>query len=155
MKYYSEVLDKVFETEKELKAAEKAKADEEAKKAEAKALVKKESDIVNVAFAARNAARHDYNEKVLEARKAYNDGVKALREKYEASLKEVTEARQKAEEDFEIKLKEFSKNHPEGYRLTLKDGDNVATYVNSEKYDTSIFDDFNALFDTIRNFRLW
>ena len=43
MKYYSDTLDKLFETEKELKDAEKADAEEKAKKEEAKLVVKKES----------------------------------------------------------------------------------------------------------------
>ena len=34
MKYYSETLDKIFETEKELKVAEKADAEKKAKKEE-------------------------------------------------------------------------------------------------------------------------
>ena len=155
MKYYSEILDKNFDSVKELEKAEKEHADAEAKKAEAKALVKKESEVVNEAFAARNAARRAYNEKVLEARKTYNDSVKALREQYENSLKEVIEAKDKAEEEYSNKLAVFQKAHPEGYRLTLKDGDNVVTLTGYEKYETDMFDSFDRLLDTIRNFKLW
>jgi len=131
MKYYSEVLDKVFETEKELKAAEKADADEKAKKEEAKALVKKESTEVEDSFKARNAARHAYNEKLVEARKIYNEALRKAKDEFEASLKESTEALEKAEADYDTRLKAFQKAHPEGYHITLKDGDNVVTYTNN------------------------
>lgn len=154
MLYYSEILDKKFSTEKELKEAEDAKAEAEAKKAEAKALVKKESEVVNDAFVARNAARRSYNEAVLEARKAYNEKVKAAQEEFNKSIEDVVEAKKKAEDDFNDKLSEFNKSHPEGYRITLKDGDNVVTYYNQEtKYNTSWFDEFNSIFDVLR--KLW
>lgn len=154
-KYYSDVLDKIFDTEEELEKAEKEHEEAEAKKAEAKALVKKECEVVNDAFVARNAARHTYNEKVLEARKIYNDEVKAAQEKYQKSLEEVTANKTAAEKEFDTKLAEFKNNHPEGYRLNLKDGDQVATYVVTPdvKYNVDIFDDFDRLFDSIRNIR--
>jgi len=152
--YYSETLNKYFDTEEEcVKAEEELKA-AEAKKAEAKALVKKEADVVNTAFVARNAARHEYNEKVLEARKTYNDKVRAAQEEYNKALEEVTTKKLEAEKEFDAKLKEFGKNHPEGYRLTLKDGDQVATYVNQEtKYNLDIWDDFDRIFEAVRNTR--
>ena len=62
MKYYSEILNKNFDTEQELVKAEEEHKAEQAKKEEAKALVKKESSEVEDAFKARNAARHAYNE---------------------------------------------------------------------------------------------
>ena len=149
MKYYSEVLDKVFETEKELKAAEKADAEEKAKKEEAKALVKKESSEVEDTFKARNAARHAYNEKLVEARKTYNDTLRKAKDEFEASLKESTEALEKAEADYDTRLKAFQKAHPEGYRLTLKDGDNVVTLTSSPvEYQIR---DINKEFDNMLN----
>ena len=153
MKYYSEVLDKVFETEKELKAAEKADAEEKAKKEEAKALVKKESSEVEDAFKARNAARHAYNEKLVEARKAYNEALRKAKDEFEASLKESTEALEKAEADYDTRLKAFQKAHPEGYRITLKDGDNVVTYTGSQTdYPvTSVSKDFDEILNMFSN----
>lgn len=153
MKYYSEVLDKVFETEKELKAAEKEKAEEEKRKADAKALVKKESDIVNAAFVARNTARKAYNDKVSESYKIYLEKVKAAREEYENSIKEVVEAKNKAEAEFDTKYREFDKNHPEGYRLCLKDGDDVLTVNQEKRYNADFFDTFNKLAEMM--FKNW
>ena len=158
MKYYSETLDKIFETEKELKVAEKADAEEKAKKEEAKLVVKKESSEVEDAFKARNAARHTYNEKLVEARKTYNAALRKAKDEFEASLKESTEALEKAETDYDNKLKAFQKAHAEGYRLVLKDGDNVVTYTsNPVDYQVkSISKEFDDMLDMFSNFlRHW
>ena len=158
MKYYSETLDKIFETEKELKVAEKADAEEKAKKEEAKLVVKKESSEVEDAFKARNAARKAYNEKLVEARKTYNAVLRKAKDEFEASLKESTEALEKAETDYDNKLKAFQKAHPEGFRLALKDGDNVVTYAsNPVEYQVkSISKEFDDMLDMFSNFlRRW
>ena len=91
MKYYSDTLDKIFETEKELKDAEKADAEEKAKKEEAKLAVKKESSEVEDAFKARNVARRAYNEKLVEARKTYNAALRKAKDEFEADLVLVVE----------------------------------------------------------------
>lgn len=157
MKYYSEVLDKVFETEKELNAAEKADADEKAKKEEAKALVKKESSEVEDAFKVRNAARREYNEKLIASRKTYNEALKKAKKEFEASLKESTEALEKAETDYDTKLKAFQKAHPEGYRICLKDGDNVVTLTsNPIEFSRNLNDEFDDMLDMFSNLlRRW
>ena len=158
MKYYSETLDKIFETEKELKVAEKADAEEKAKKEEAKLVVKKESSEVEDAFKARNAARKAYNEKLVEARKTYNEALRKTKDEFEADLKESTEALEKAEADYDTKLKAFQKAHPEGYRLSLKDGDNVVTYTSNpvEYQIKDISKEFDDMLDLFSDFlRRW
>ena len=158
MKYYSETLDKVFETEKELKDAEKADAEEKAKKEEAKLAVKKESSEVEDAFKARNATRKAYNEKLVEARKTYNEALRKAKDECESSLKESTEALEKAEADYDTKLKAFQKAHPEGYRLSLKDGDNVVTYTSNpiEYQVKDISKEFDDMLDLFSDFlRRW
>ena len=154
MKYYSDTLDKLFETEKELEDAEKADAEEKAKKEEAKLAVKKESSEVEDAFKARNVARKAYNEKLVEARKTYNAAFREAKDEFEADLKESTEALEKAEADYDTKLKAFQKAHPEGYRLSLKDGDNVVTYTSNPieyqiKDISKEFDDMLDLFSDL------
>ena len=154
MKYYSDTLDKLFETEKELEDAEKADAEEKAKKEEAKLAVKKESSEVEDAFKARNVARKAYNEKLVEARKTYNAALREAKDEFEADLKESTEALEKAEADYDTKLKAFQKAHPEGYRLSLKDGDNVVTYTSNPieykiKDISKEFDDMLDLFSDL------
>lgn len=149
MKYYSEILNKNFDTEKELVEAEEDHKAEQAKKEEAKALVKKESTEVEEAFKARNAARHAYNEKLIELKKAYNETVKQAEKEFTNGLKDVTEAKDKAENEYSTKLSAFQKAHPEGYHITLKDGDNVVTYTsNPTEYQvrSTIDDDLLDLF---------
>ena len=151
MKYYSEKLDKIFDTQEALKEAEEKHEAEQAKKAEAKALVAKESAEVNDAFKARNAARKAYNETLIEARKTYNEALQKARDEFEASLDESTKALKEAEEDYDTKLKAFQKAHPEGYHLTLKDGDNVVTYTGNliDEHSKALakeFDEINNLF---------
>ena len=158
MKYYSEILDKKFDSEKELVKAEEEHKAELTKKEEAKALVKKESSEVEDAFKARNAARHAYNEKLVEARKIYNEALRKAKDEFEASLKESTEALEKAEADYDTRLKAFQKAHPEGYHITLKDGDNVVTYTGSQTdYPvTSISKEFDDMLNMFSNFlRRW
>ena len=158
MKYFSEVLNKNFDTEKELVEAEEEHKAEQAKKEEAKLVVKKESLEVEDAFKARNAARKAYNEKLVEARKTYNEVLRKAKDEFEASLKESTEALEKAEADYDNKLKAFQKAHPEGYRLSLKDGDNVVTYTsNPVDYQVkSISKEFDDMLDMFSNFlRRW
>ncbi len=153
MKYYSDVLDKVFETEKELETAEKADAEEKAKKEEAKLAVKKESAEVEDAFKARNAARKAYNEKLVAARKSYNEDIRAAEKKFKDSLEQVTATKDKAEADYATKLKDFQKAHPEGYHITLKDGDNVVTYTSDPVNDQiRIFDNLDDMLDLFSNF---
>ena len=71
MKYYSEILNKNFDTEKELVKAEEEHKAEQAKKEEAKLAVKKESAEVEEAFKA-----------ILEAQKAYNEKLDAFKKDY-------------------------------------------------------------------------
>ena len=158
MKYYSDTLDKLFETEKELEDAEKADAEEKAKKEEAKLAVKKESSEVEDAFKARNAARKAYNEKLVEARKTYNAALRKAKDEFDADLKESTESLEKAEADYDTKLKAFQKAHPEGYRLSLKDGDNVVTYTSNpiEYQIKDISKEFDDMLDLFSSFlRRW
>jgi flagellar biosynthesis/type III secretory pathway protein FliH len=151
MKYYSEKLDKIFDTQEALNEAEEKHEAEQAKKAEAKALVAKESADVQDAFKARNVARKAYNESLIKARKVYSEALQKARDEFEASLDESTKALKEAEEDYDTKLTAFQKAHPEGYHLTLKDGDNVVTYTGNLIDDHSKalakeFDEINNLF---------
>lgn len=158
MKYYSEILNKNFDSVEDLEKAEEEHKAEQAKKEEAKALVKKESSEVEDAFKARNAARHAYNEKLVEARKTYNEALRKAKDEFEASLKESTEALEKAEADYDTRLKAFQKAHPEGYHITLKDGDNVVTYTGSQTdYPvTSVSKDFDEILNMFSNLlRRW
>lgn len=150
MKYYSEKLDKLFDSEKELTLAEKALAEKEAKKAEAAKARKADADKVEDAFKARNAARREYNSKVMDARKAYNTALVEARKVFNNALVEAEEAKDKAEVAYNTALKEFTEKHPEGYHVTLKDGDNVMTISNAhDKHFESMTNGYNSFMDSI------
>lgn len=155
MKYYSEKLNKLFDTEKDLKAAEKELTDKEAKKAEAASQKKADANKVEEAFKARNAARREYNTKVMDARKAYNSALLEAKKAFDAIITEATASLDKAEVEYNTALKEFTNKHPEGYHMTLKDGDNVMTLSKSgekqiektKEYVDSVMDVFKAFFN--------
>jgi hypothetical protein len=148
MKFYSEITKKLYDSEKELADAEQAVTDAEIKKAEvAKA---KNADAVKVeeAFKANNDARREYNAKVLAARKMYNDTVAAAKKAFDEAVTDATNAKDTAEKHYDKMLKEFTDKHPEGYHLTLKDGDNVFTISSqADMLNNSFNKAYNNLFD--------
>ena len=151
MKFYSEKLKKLFDTEKELVAAEKVVDEENAKKKLASEQKKEEASKVEDAFKARNAARREYNTKLVEARKIYNDAIIAAKKAFNETLTTATDAKDKAEEAYNTALKEFTAKY-ESYHMTLKDGDNVVTISNaSDKNFETMGKEFNSFLDSLLN----
>lgn len=148
MKFYSEVTKKLYESEEELKIAEKAVADEETKKVEAAKAKKADAVKVEEAFKANNDARREYNAKVLAARKMYNDTIAAAKKAFDEAVTDATNAKDTAEKYYDKMLKEFTNKHPEGYHLTLKDGDNVVTISSQAGLLNNSFNkEYNNLLD--------
>ena len=121
--YYSKVLNAPFESLDALRAAEdahyaklKAKEDKAAEK-------KADASAVEEAFKALNAARRTYKDDINELTKVYSQGLVDLKEKFESSRKAIKETLAKAEDNYSKALKAFIDKYPEGYHLTLKDGD--------------------------------
>lgn len=151
MKYYSEKLKKLFDTESELTVAEKVVDEENEKKKLASEQKKEEASKVEDAFKARNAARREYNTKLVEARKIYNDAIIAAKKTFNETLTSATEAKDKAEEAYNVALKEFTAKY-ESYHMTLKDGDNVVTISNaSDKNFETMGKEFNSFLDSLLN----
>lgn len=151
MKFYSEKLKKLFDTEKDLVAAEKVVDEENEKKKLASEQKKEEASKVEDAFKARNAARREYNTKLVEARKIYNDAIIAAKKTFNETLTSATEAKDKAEEAYNVALKEFTAKY-ESYHMTLKDGDNVVTISNaSDKNFEAMGKEFNSFLDSLLN----
>lgn len=151
MKYYSEKLKKLFDTESELTVAEKVVDEENEKKKLASEQKKEEASKVEDAFKARNAARREYNTKLVEARKIYNDAIIAAKRTFNETLTSATEAKDKAEEAYNVALKEFTAKY-ESYHMTLKDGDNVVTISNaSDKNFETMGKEFNSFLDSLLN----
>ena len=151
MKFYSEKLKKLFDTEKELVAAEKVVDEENQKKKLASEQKKEEAKVVEDAFKARNAARREYNTKLVEARKIYNDAIIAAKKAFNETLTSATDVKDKAEEAYNKALKEFTAKY-ESYHMTLKDGDNVVTISNaSDKNFETMGKEFNSFLDSLLN----
>jgi chromosome segregation ATPase len=156
--YYSKVLNAPFESLDALRAAEdehyeklKAKEDKAAEK-------KADASVVEEAFKTLNAARRTYKEDINELTKVYSQGLVDLKEKFESSRKAIKETLAKAEDDYAKALKAFIDKYPEGYHLTLKDGDfettisgqssgsNKATVKTGTAKPVDLFDLFFSLF---------
>jgi membrane protein involved in colicin uptake len=159
MKFYSEVTKKLYNTQEDLVAAEQKVVEVAAKKAEAAKTKKADATKVEEAFKANNAAKRDYTMKVIAARKAYNEAVAAARKAFEEAVTAASTVKATAEEAYDKALKEFIAKHPEGYHLTLKDGDNVATYASPADSMFTIMKehtsakDYNGLLDHI--LKIW
>ena len=147
MKFYSDMTKKLYESEEELKTAEKEVTDAEAKKAEASKAKKEDALKVEEAFKANNAARREYNAKVLAARKAYNEAVTAAKKAFDAAVSDASSAKDAAEKYYDKMLKEFTKKYT-SYHLSLKDGDNVTTISSDVGMLSESFDkEYNSLID--------
>ena len=121
--YYSKVLKEPFNTVAELKKAEaeyyaalKLKEDKAAAK---KADAKKVED----AFKALNAARKSYKETLAAVTHEYSENLEALKKSFEEAKLSIQKSLAGAEEKYAAELKAFTEKYPEGYHLTLKDGD--------------------------------
>ena len=148
MKFYSEVTKKLYDSQEDLVAAEKAVADAEIKKAEVAKAKKADAQKVEDAFKANNNAKREYNAKVLAARKRYNESVAAAKKAFDEAVTDASNAKDTAEKHYDKMLKEFTEKHPEGYHLTLKDGDNVVTISNqSNVFNDSFNKEYNNLID--------
>ena len=147
MKFYSDVTKKLYESEKELIAAEKEAVAAEEKKAEAAKAKKADAVKVEDAFKANNNAKREYNAKVIAARKMYNEAIAAAKKAYDLAVADATNAKDAAEKNYDKILKEFTAKHPEGYHLTLKDGDNVVTISTQNDSASNVFKDYNNLLD--------
>ena len=147
MKFYSEKLNKMFDTDKELLLAEEVafKAEQEKK---AQALAKKtDAKKVEDAFKAHNAAKKVFNENFTKLRKAYATDLAALKETFDKAVAVETEKLSAAEKAYTTALSEFTKNHPEGYHMTLRDGDHVVTLSNNSQVNSTNLKDALSIFD--------
>ncbi len=127
MKYYSEILDKKFDTVEELQKAEEAKALEEKAKAEKSEARKADSALVEKAYQEYHAAYKEYLSKSTELSKIYNQKLREARDEYHKACLEAMEPADKAEQAYKKALNDFIAKHPEGYHLTLRNGDDVVT----------------------------
>ena len=141
--FYSRVLGQPFDTLSELMAAEdkyfaeqKAKEDKSAKK-------KADAQKVEETFKALNAARKAYKENLGQLTEEYSEELTNLKKAYELGKKDLRDKLATAESAYEAALKEFNEKYPEGFHLTLKDGDFETTIDRKTSAEASdAFDNF-------------
>lgn len=151
--YYSRVLEKPFDSLKELTAAEKAHYDRIAAKEEKAAQKKADAQQVEVAFKALNAARRTYKEQLATLTTAYTEGLTELKKAFETGKADIAATLEAAEQAYKIALKAFTDKYPEGYHITLRDGDFETTIssqtsasIKHTSEDTTLADLFNLMF---------
>lgn len=149
--YYSKILNKPFDSLDELKAAEDEfnKAEEEKK---AKSLAKKEdAQKVEEAFKNLNSVKQSYNEERAKILSEYYEALKSAKEEYNNKLDAISQKVDEAEKVYDNALKEFNDAHPEGFHITLKDGDNVVSMSRkvSDNLDDFMSFDFGDLWEFV------
>ena len=148
--FYSNVLKKPFENLAELRRAEEVYFAEQ--KAKEDKVAQKKADALKVedAFRALNAARKTYKEDLAAITHEYSENLSKLKANFEEARDEVKEALATAEEAYQLALKAFTEKYPEGYHITLKDGDFETTISHNENRkvigNNDIFDIFKWLF---------
>lgn len=121
--YYSKVLSKPFDSLKELTAAEAEHFEKIRIKEEAATAKKNDAAVVEIAFKELNSARKNYKEDLTQLTTEYANSLEHLKQAYEHGQKDLRLNLANAEKKYEEALKIFIEKHPEGYHLTLKDGD--------------------------------
>lgn len=148
--YYSRVLNKPFDSVEELKEAEAAHYAELRAKEDKVAQKKADAAKVEDAFKALNAARKTYKEGLAAITHEYSENLSRLKANFENARDEAKEALAVAEEAYQLALKAFTDKYPEGYHLTLKDGDFETTISHNDTRNVinnnDIFDIFKWLF---------
>ena len=121
--YYSNVLKKPFTTIAELRNAEEAYYTELKAKEDRVAQKKADAAVVEEAFKALNTARKVYKEDIAALTKEYAAALDTLKKSFELAQKDIKEKLANAEEAYSKALKDFTTKNPEGFHITLKDGD--------------------------------
>ena len=121
--FYSNVLKKPFERLDDLKKAEYVYYEEQKAKENKVAAKKADAALVEEAFKALNQTRKAYKEGLVKLTEIYGEDLKKLKETFESDKKELHDILAEAEKVYSDALKAFTNKYPEGYHLTLKDGD--------------------------------
>jgi chromosome segregation ATPase len=150
--YYSRVLNEPFETIEELREAEEAYYAKLKAKEDAAASKKADAKKVEDAFKALNAARKTYKDDLTVLTKQYSEDLVNLKNCFEKYRDEIKATLAEAEEAYSTALKNFTEKYPEGYHLTLKDGDFETTISGARKTAAKPTGNFLDLFDLFFNF---
>ena len=150
--YYSRVLQKPFDSLAELTKAEEAYYAEKKAKEDKATQKKNDAQIVEKAFKDLNAARKSYKDNLTQLTTEYSESLENLKKAFELGKKDISNKLAAAETAFDEALKAFQAKYPEGYHLTLKDGDFETTISSQSTNDTvKTSTDFPKLADSIFN----
>jgi hypothetical protein len=122
------------------------------------AAAKKKADakVVEDTFKELNVARKGYKEDLTQLTIEYAEALDNLKKAFELGKKDITNKLAKAEEAYAKALKNFTEAHPEGYHVTLRDGDFETTISGGIKTiaskDTAKSSDIFDVFDLMFNF---
>ncbi len=147
--FYSRVLNKPFDSVAELKVAEQAHFEQIRAKEDKAATKKADALKVEAAFKAMNAARKTYKEALTALTATYSENLTKLKAGFETERAVCQAELAKAEAAYSTALKAFTDKYPEGYHLTLKDGDFETTIEskNTAKANPNVFDIFDLFFN--------
>ena len=140
-KFYSEVLNKYFDTEKDCEDAEKAEA---AKKT---ALIAKSNEKKELALKVENSYKA-----ISEARKKAADIYKKANEEYRKAVAEANHLISEAESLYHAELNTFLEKHPEGFHTTIKSDDGSITTLDINNEGNSIIDLYDHFLDSFFRF---
>ena len=146
--FYSRVLEKPFDSVAELQKAEEEFY--EAQRAKEAKIATKKSDAAKVeeAFKALNAARKSYKDELTALTKDYSEALKKLKAGFECDKAMIHDRLAQAEVAYESALRTFTEKYPEGYHLTMKDGD-FETTISSKTAKNNPVDSAKAAADLI------
>ena len=148
--FYSNVLNKPFERLEDLKRAEEVYFAEQKAKADKTATKKADAQKVEDAFKALNTARKTFKEELTQLTTEYSEALTELKKAYDLGKKDLHEHLAAAENDYAIALRTFTEKYPEGYHLTLKDGDFETTVSGSSHTGTATQTSADAYSDFFR-----
>lgn len=149
--YYSKLLKEPFDSVDELKDAEEAYYAKLKAKEDKAAQKKADALAVEDAFKCLNAARKVYKEKLAEITTRYSEDLKNLKTAFEKDREDIQNTLAKREEAYSNALKTFTEKYPEGYHITLKDGDFETTISSHTATDKRPYVTTNIL-DWLFNF---
>lgn len=149
--YYSNILKQPFNTVNELKEAEAAYY-AKVKEKEDKAATKKQDALkVEAAFKDLNKARRAYRDETVALENSYRHELTALKKHFEEAKGRIIKNLSEKEKAYSDALKAFTDKYPEGYHITLKDGDFETTIAGTSNCGKNT-SPFNDLFDLIFRF---
>lgn len=135
--YYSKVLQQPFDSIEELLKAESAYEIKKKLDEEEATKTKEDEAAVETAFKLLNEAKKKYAESIDTTTKRYKEELDELQDNFKKEIEIINDRLEFAEDTYAAALKRYEENHPEGYHLVLKDGENE-TVISKSSVDKSV-----------------